>query len=122
MVPGSHGIVNDVEQAMEIVDKIGFPILIKAVHGGGGKGIQLVESQENFLELFQRVSVEARAAFGSGDVYLGTVRTKIASHRSTGTQGSAREYESYWDYETVVSNGIDKKCLKSLVPQCFPLN
>lgn len=70
VVPGSHGIVNDVEQAMEIVDKIGFPILIKAVHGGGGKGIQLVETQENFLELFQRVSVEARAAFGSGDVYL----------------------------------------------------
>lgn len=70
VVPGSHGIVNDVEQAMEIVDKIGFPVLIKAVHGGGGKGIQLVESPDTFLELFQRVSVEAKAAFGSGDVYL----------------------------------------------------
>ena len=70
VVPGSHGIVNDIEQAMEIVEKTGFPVLIKAVHGGGGKGIQLVESQETFLELFQRVSVEAKAAFGSGDVYL----------------------------------------------------
>ena len=70
VVPGSHGIVNDVEQAMEIVEKIGFPVLVKAVHGGGGKGIQLVESPDSFLELFQRVSVEAKAAFGSGDVYL----------------------------------------------------
>ena len=70
VVPGSHGIVNDVEQAMEIVEEIGFPVLIKAVHGGGGKGIQLVESADSFLELFQRVSVEAKAAFGSGDVYL----------------------------------------------------
>ena len=70
VVPGSHGIVNDIDQATEIVEEIGFPVLIKAVHGGGGKGIQLVETPDSFLELFQRVSVEAKAAFGSGDVYL----------------------------------------------------
>ena len=45
-------------------------MLIKAVHGGGGKGIQVVESPDRFHELFQRVSAEARAAFGNGDVYL----------------------------------------------------
>lgn len=70
VVPGSHGIVDNVERAIEFSLSIGFPMLIKAVHGGGGKGIQLVESPNDFIELFQRVSVEARAAFGSGDVYL----------------------------------------------------
>lgn len=70
VVPGSHGIVTDIDQAALIAEEIGYPVLIKAVHGGGGKGIQLVESSEKFHESFQRVSVEARAAFGSSDVYL----------------------------------------------------
>ncbi len=77
VVPGSHGIVADVERATALVGNIGFPLLIKAVHGGGGKGIQLVESMEEFSELFQRVSVEARAAFGSGDVYLERYVTQL---------------------------------------------
>ena len=70
VVPGSHGIVTEVDRAAELADEIGYPILIKAVHGGGGKGIQVVESRDRFHELFQRVSAEARAAFGNGDVYL----------------------------------------------------
>ena len=70
VVPGSHGIVTDADRAAEVADEIGYPVLIKAVHGGGGKGIQVVESRERFHELFQRVSAEARAAFGNGDVYL----------------------------------------------------
>ena len=70
VVPGSHGVVADAEHAADLAADIGYPVLIKAVHGGGGKGIQVVESEEVFHELFQRVSAEARAAFGNGDVYL----------------------------------------------------
>ena len=70
VVPGSHGIVTDVDAAADIAEQIGYPILIKAVHGGGGKGIQVVEQAANFHESFQRVVNEARAAFGNGDVYL----------------------------------------------------
>ena len=70
VVPGSHGILTDAETAETIAKEIGFPVLIKAVHGGGGKGIQVVESASDFIEQFQRVSAEARAAFGNGDVYL----------------------------------------------------
>jgi acetyl/propionyl-CoA carboxylase alpha subunit len=70
VVPGSHGILTDVERAAEVAQGIGYPVLIKAVHGGGGKGIQVVEKAEDFYENFQRVRVEARAAFGNGDVYL----------------------------------------------------
>ncbi len=70
VVPGSHGILTDSERAAGVAEEIGYPVLIKAVHGGGGKGIQVVESAAEFNELFHRVIVEARSAFGSGDVYL----------------------------------------------------
>ncbi len=70
VVPGSHGILTDPERAAEVADDIGYPVLIKAVHGGGGKGIQVVESPEQFAELFHQVRAEAASAFGNGDVYL----------------------------------------------------
>ncbi len=70
VVPGSHGILTDVERAFQVAEGIGYPVLIKAVHGGGGKGIQVVETPDQFHELFHRVTVEARSAFGNGDVYL----------------------------------------------------
>lgn len=70
VVPGSHGIMTNPERAAEVAEEIGYPVLIKAVHGGGGKGIQVVDSPAEFVELFHRVTVEARSAFGNGDVYL----------------------------------------------------
>ena len=70
VVPGSHGIVTDGDRAARTAADIGYPVLIKAVHGGGGKGIQVVQTPDDFHEAFHRVSVEARAAFGNGDVYL----------------------------------------------------
>ncbi len=70
VVPGSHGIVTDGDHAAQAAAEIGYPVLIKAVHGGGGKGIVVVEDADDFHEAFLRVSAEARAAFGNGDVYL----------------------------------------------------
>ncbi len=70
VVPGSHGILTDGDRAAEVAAEIGYPVLIKAVHGGGGKGIKAVLTASDFHEAFHRVSMEARAAFGNGDVYL----------------------------------------------------
>lgn len=70
VVPGSYGILTHVERASEVAEEIGYPVLIKAVHGGGGKGIQVVDSPNDFHDLFRQVQAEARAAFGNGDVYL----------------------------------------------------
>lgn len=70
VVPGSHGIVHTAAQATEIAEKVVYPILLKAVHGGGGKGIQIVERPEQLHSLFQRVTTEAKAAFGNGDIYI----------------------------------------------------
>ncbi len=70
VVPGSHGIVDSSELAAEISETIGYPVLLKAVHGGGGKGIQVVERPEQVHALFHQVTSEARNAFGNGDVYI----------------------------------------------------
>ena len=70
VVPGSHGITENVEQALTIAQEIKFPVIIKAVHGGGGKGIQVVEREEDFNALYSQISAEAKSAFGSGDLYL----------------------------------------------------
>ena len=70
VVPGSHGIVDTAERAAEISENIGFPVLLKAVHGGGGKGIQIVERPEQIHGLFHQVTTEAKNAFGNGDVYI----------------------------------------------------
>ena len=70
VVPGSHGIVNTAEIAAEIADQIGYPVLLKAVHGGGGKGIQIVERAELIHRLYHQVTTEAKSAFGNGDIYI----------------------------------------------------
>ncbi len=70
VVPGSHGIVNTWERAAEISEQIGYPVLLKAVQGGGGKGIQEVHRPEQLHSLFYQVMTEAKAAFGNGDLYI----------------------------------------------------
>ncbi len=70
VVPGSHGIVDSSEKAAEISEQVGYPVLLKAVHGGGGKGIQVVNKPEELHRLFLQVTSEAKAAFGNGDVYI----------------------------------------------------
>lgn len=70
VVPGSHGILTSSANAAAVAEEIGYPVLLKAVHGGGGKGIQVVDSADKIHALFHQISTEAKSAFGNGDVYL----------------------------------------------------
>jgi len=69
-VPGSDGVVPTVEEAIPIAGEMGFPIMIKASAGGGGKGMRVASAPEEFPKLFTAAQNEARAAFGNQDVYL----------------------------------------------------
>jgi acetyl-CoA carboxylase biotin carboxylase subunit len=69
-VPGSDGIVHSAEAAIPIAEELGFPVMIKASAGGGGKGMRLATDAETFSELFVAAQSEARASFGNPDVYL----------------------------------------------------
>ncbi|PCJ63240.1 MAG: carbamoyl-phosphate synthase large subunit [Planctomycetota bacterium] len=70
VVPGSHGVLTSSDLAASVADKISYPVMIKAVHGGGGKGIQVVEKPEDIHQIFHQLCAEAKSAFGNGDVYL----------------------------------------------------
>jgi acetyl/propionyl-CoA carboxylase alpha subunit len=70
VVPGSQGVVTDPAHARQIADEIGYPVLVKATFGGGGKGMRVVHDPAQLAEAFARTSQEALAAFGNGDVYL----------------------------------------------------
>lgn len=70
VIPGSEGIVCDSEEAMKVAKEIGFPIFIKAVAGGGGKGIRIAHNMEEFSRLFSAARAEAEVSFNNPDVYL----------------------------------------------------
>jgi acetyl-CoA carboxylase biotin carboxylase subunit len=70
VVPGSPGIVDTEREAQTIADDIGYPLIIKATAGGGGRGMRLVKEESEFSRLFHAAQGEAEAAFGNPSVYI----------------------------------------------------
>jgi acetyl-CoA carboxylase, biotin carboxylase subunit len=70
MIPGSEGAIADLKEAVKVAKEIGFPLLIKASAGGGGKGMRLVEKQEDIEEQMKLAISEAISAFGNGAVFI----------------------------------------------------
>ncbi len=70
IVPGSDGVVTNEAEALEFAHAVGFPVLIKAVAGGGGRGMRVASNDLSLKSALQQARAEAEAAFGNGDVYL----------------------------------------------------
>jgi acetyl-CoA carboxylase biotin carboxylase subunit len=70
LVPGTDGAISDVAEAKAVADRIGYPVLIKAASGGGGRGMKVVPSEDQFETLMKQAGSEAKAAFGDDTVYL----------------------------------------------------
>lgn len=70
VIPGTEGTISDLEEARRIAETIGYPMLVKASFGGGGRGIRIVENADELEDAIERASREAKSAFGQGDVYL----------------------------------------------------
>lgn len=70
IIPGSEGVVDSIEEGLDLCRTLGFPIFIKASAGGGGKGIRIAHDTEDFKRKFVQAKTEAEAAFACSDVYL----------------------------------------------------
>lgn len=70
VVPGSDGTVDTVDSALELAESMGYPVIIKASSGGGGRGMRIVYSKEELAEKYDTAKAEAVSAFGDGDMYL----------------------------------------------------
>ncbi len=70
VTPGSDGILEDAQHGLKLATEMGFPVMIKATAGGGGRGMRPCESAETFIDLYNQASQEAIACFGNGACYL----------------------------------------------------
>ena len=70
LVPGSPGAVHTIDEARKVAADVGYPLLVKAASGGGGRGMKVAETADNLAEAFSAARAEAKAAFGDDTVYL----------------------------------------------------
>ncbi|MBT8188927.1 MAG: acetyl-CoA carboxylase biotin carboxylase subunit [Saprospiraceae bacterium] len=70
VVPGSDGLIKNVKEGIKVAADIGYPIILKATAGGGGKGMRIVEKEEEFEEQWDKAQREAAASFGNDGIYL----------------------------------------------------
>ena len=69
-LPGSEGVVGDERELTRLAEKVGFPVILKAASGGGGRGMKIVREKEQLAQMYRTASAEALAAFGNGDMYV----------------------------------------------------
>lgn len=100
MVPGIDKAIENVELAIEIAAKVGYPILIKASAGGGGKGMRIVEKPADMKEQMERAISEAKAAFGDGSVFI---EKYVTSPRHIEVQVVADKHGN-------VIHGLEREC------------
>ena len=70
VIPGSDGSIKGISEAMQLAEKIGYPIMLKAANGGGGKGIRIVNNQEELEENYDIVKQEAKVSFSDDEIYM----------------------------------------------------
>ncbi|ENY5695424.1 acetyl-CoA carboxylase biotin carboxylase subunit [Staphylococcus pseudintermedius] len=70
VIPGSEGLVHTIEDAIQTANSIGYPVIIKATAGGGGKGIRIARNEEELINGYKMTQQEAETAFGNGGLYL----------------------------------------------------
>jgi acetyl-CoA carboxylase biotin carboxylase subunit len=78
VIPGSDGTVNDGDEAVRVAEDIGYPVILKAVYGGGGRGMRIAKNSDETRRFFRVTKLESLSAFGRGDIYI---EKRLASPR-----------------------------------------
>ncbi len=97
-VPGSVGGIDNVDEAVSLSDEIGYPVMIKAAAGGGGRGIRIADNQDDVRRYFPQAAAEATASFGDGRLYVEKVITK-ARHIEVQILGDGKNFVHCYERE-----------------------
>ncbi len=106
LVPGS-GVVRDVVEAKDAARELGFPVMLKAVAGGGGKGIRPVADAGELVSVFPLAEAEARASFGNGDLYIEKI-VDSPRHIEVQILGDGKEVLHFWHRECSIQRRYQK--------------
>lgn len=106
-VPGSDGIITDMDAALTLARDIGFPVMIKASAGGGGRGIRIANDAETFRTLAPQASNEAKSAFGDGGIYIEKV-IETARHVEVQVLGDGKDVVHFFDRECSIQRRRQK--------------
>ena len=106
-VPGSDGVLDDIEAAKGLAQEIGFPVMIKATAGGGGRGIRIANNGKEFSALVPQASSEAKAAFGDGGLYLEKVIDN-ARHIEIQILGDGKNFVHCFERECSLQRRLQK--------------
>ncbi len=115
VVPGSDGSVVDVEEAIRLADDMGYPVLIKAASGGGGKGMQVVHRAEEMARAFSTARAEASSNFGDSTVYIENISPSRATSRCR-FWATAKVMPSILVNATALCSAAIRRSGKRLVP------
>ncbi|MEQ1524973.1 MAG: biotin carboxylase N-terminal domain-containing protein, partial [Aestuariivirga sp.] len=121
VVPGSDGRVDDLDEARVIAARIGFPLMIKAAAGGGGRGIRVAENMAEFETLMPQASTEAKAAFGDGGLYIERVIAR-ARHIEVQVLGDGKRAVHCFERECSLQRRRQKvweEAPSPVLPQCI---
>ena len=90
VIPGSNGVLADAHEAMDVAEEIGYPVILKAVYGGGGRGMRIAENAEEVRRFFRITTLESASAFGrKGNIPRKTTRKPT-------TRGNSGDRRSSW--------------------------
>ncbi|CAM1373643.1 acetyl-CoA carboxylase biotin carboxylase subunit [Tenacibaculum xiamenense] len=106
-VPGSNGRLKDISEAVQVATKIGFPIMIKALAGGGGKGIRIVHNREALADTFLQAQNEAKSTFGDGGLYMEKYISK-ARHIEVQILGDGENFIHFFERECSIQRRRQK--------------
>ena len=119
VVPGSDGVVRDLEHALAVADRIGFPLMIKASAGGGGRGIRVAQDPGQLAREFPVAQAEARAAFGDPGVYLERFIAR-ARHVEVQVLGDGRDVVHLYERECSLQRRRQKVLEEAPSPALTP--
>ncbi|GIV60286.1 MAG: hypothetical protein KatS3mg043_1375 [Rhodothermaceae bacterium] len=117
MAPGTTDAIDDPDEAARIAEAIGYPVLIKAAAGGGGKGMRIVETPSEFRRTMEAARREAQAAFGDGRVYIEKYIVEPRAHRGPDPGRRARQRGRTCSSASAPSSGATRRSSRRRPPR-----